>query len=128
MIIKRKKKLEIDESKIENVKLASSQSQAKIPENKIIEDNDEVQLKEENKPLTNRTQKEEQISQIKQNFKSKGGDPHGALQKIENEELEQLRMEQAQSRQSENVSYIDLFIISRIIEKAFHELKKMPIL
>ena len=84
-------------------------------------------LKKKNKPLTNRTQKEEQINQIKQNFKSKGGDPHGALQKLENEELEQLRMEQAQSRQSENVSNIDLFIISRIIEKAFRKLKKMSI-
>ena len=108
LIIKRKKKLEIDESPVDEIKPTSKKLSIR---QSSLSPKEPKETKEESPPKI----KEEDISKdspmIQQNkpkipLKSKGGDPHGAIQRMENEALEKLRKEKLDAQQELNVNFI----------------------
>lgn len=111
LILKRKRKLEVNEVVPEVLKSVSRKSQVRLSETKTEQNIAAINPIEDDGSPRLETQTSEKIDPVKQTFKSKGGDPYGALQKIENEQLEKLRKEQAESRQNANVRRLILIII-----------------
>ena len=116
LILKRKRKLEINESLPDPFKSVNRKSQASLPDTKTVEaKNDDLTIntdanqKDKSPRVDPITQ--EKAESTKQPIKSKGGDPYGALQKLENEELERFRKEQEESRQNTNVIYLAYYRI-----------------
>ena len=97
LIIKRKKKLEIDDTPADEMKPTSKQSdarqrQVKFDEEELNEREEQDQPASRNDELPKKNSSKA-ISEKKPPAKSRGGDPHGAIQRMEDEAMEKLRKE-----------------------------------
>ena len=116
LILKRKKKLEIDDTPIDEVKPTNRKPE--IHQRQVNIEEDDFNRRDQPTPPLSRNEdlsknnSSKQISSSKLPTKSKGGDPHGAIQRMENEALEKIRKEKEEAMNSINVSksclnYID---------------------
>lgn len=112
-IIKRKRKLEVDDTPDEESKHPQSAASQKRDVSQDSDHNQRAESREQNSKLSDRQvenkpdiSKDQKKAPLKtETFKAKGGDPHGALQKLEQQQLEELRNEMAAKEGAKKVSY-----------------------